>query len=55
MVLFLQKKPFKEFAEWVWNERTKRDIGTKYAIIADAAKTVGNSIYGWAGMNKNKF
>src|SRR5437870_168805 len=28
---------------------------TRYAIIAEAAKTAGNSAYGRTGMNKNKF
>ena len=48
-------KPFKEFADWVSDERRKGDTDTKYAIIADAAKTVGNSAYGRTGMNKNNF
>ena len=48
-------KPFKGFVEWVSDERRKGDKDTRYAIIAEAAKTVGNSAYGRTGMNKNKF
>src|SRR5271165_5108450 len=48
-------KPFKEFADWVSDERRKGDRDTKYEIIAEAAKTVGNSAYGRTSMNKNKF
>jgi len=48
-------KPFKDFVEWVSDERRKGDRDTKYSIIAEAAKTVGNSAYGRTGMNKNKF
>ena len=48
-------KPFKAFADWVSDERRKGDVDTRYAIIAEAAKTVGNSAYGRTGMNKNKF
>jgi hypothetical protein len=45
---------FKGFMDWVTNERRKGDIDLKYAIIADAAKTVGNSAFGRTGMDKNK-
>jgi len=48
-------KPFKQFADWVSDERRKGDRDSRYAIIADAAKTVGNSAYGRTGMNKNNF
>jgi len=48
-------KPFKDFVEWVSDERRQGDRDTRYAIIAEAAKTVGNSSYGRTGMNKNKF
>ena len=48
-------KPFKDFVEWVSDERRKGDRDTIYAIIAEAAKTVGNSAYGRTGMNRNKF
>ena len=47
--------PFEKFVDWVSDERRKGDIATHYAIIADAAKTVGNSAYGKTGANKNKF
>jgi hypothetical protein len=40
--------------DWVTDERRKGDIDLKYAIIADAAKTVGNSAFGRTGMDKNK-
>ena len=50
-----QGKPFKQFADWVSDERRKGDRDTRYAIIAEAAKTVGNSAYGRTGMNKNNF
>jgi len=48
-------KPFKQFAGWVSEERRKGDKDTRYTIIAEAAKIVGNSAYGRTGMNKNKF
>jgi len=48
-------KPFKQFADWVSDERRKGDRDTRYTIIADAAKAVGNSAYGRTGMNKNNF
>jgi len=48
-------KPFKAFADWVSDERRKGDKDTRYAIIAEAAKTVGNSAYGRTSMNKNNF
>ena len=47
--------PFQGFVDWVSNERRKGDRNTQYAIIGEAAKTVGNSAYGRTGMNKNKF
>jgi hypothetical protein len=48
-------RPFKEFVQWVSDERRKGDVESKYAIIADAAKLVGNSAYGRTMMNKNAF
>jgi hypothetical protein len=45
---------FKDFMDWVTDERRKGDVDLKYAIIADAAKTVGNSAFGRTGMDKNK-
>jgi hypothetical protein len=48
-------KPFEGFVDWVSDERRKGDKDTHYAIIAEAAKLVGNSAYGRTGMNKNKF
>ena len=46
-------KPFKDFVNWVSQERRKGDVDTTYAIIGEAAKLVGNSAYGRTGMNKN--
>ena len=48
-------KPFKDFVKWVSDERRKGDSDIRYSIIAEGAKTVGNSAYGRTGMNKNKF
>ena len=48
-------KPFNCFTKWVSDEKRKGDKNTCYTIIAEAAKTVGNSAYGRTGMNKNKF
>jgi len=45
---------FKGFVEWVSDERRKGDIDAKYAIIAEAAKTIGNSAFGRTIMDKNK-
>ncbi len=50
----IPRKIFKGFMEWVSDERRKGDVDTKYAIIADGAKTVGNSAFGRTIMNKNK-
>jgi hypothetical protein len=50
-----RSKPFKEFVNWVSDERRKGDVDTTHAIIGEAAKLVGNSAYGRTGMNKNKF
>ena len=47
--------PFKSFGDWVSNERRKGDVEKKYAIIAEAAKVIGNSAFGRTIMNKNKF
>ena len=46
---------FKDFMDWVSDERWKGDVDEKYAIIAEGAKTVGNSAFGRTGMNKNKY
>ena len=40
--------------DWVSDERRKGDVDTKYAIIADGAKTVTNNAFGRTIMNKNK-
>ena len=45
-------RPFKDFCDWVTEERRKGDSDACHAIIAEAAKTVGNSAYGRTGMNK---
>src|SRR5271165_4520463 len=47
--------PFKEFGDWVSNERRKGDVDLKFAIIAEAAKVIGNSAFGRTIMNKNNF
>lgn len=49
-----RRRIFKGFMEWVTNERRKGDVDIKYAIIADAAKIVGNSAFGRTAMDKNK-
>ena len=46
-------KPFKDFVEWVSDERRKGDRDTRYAVIAEAAKTVGNSAL-WQNRNEQK-
>ena len=51
----IRGRPFKWFMDWVSDERRKGDTDTKHAIIAEAAKLIGNSSYGRTGMNKNKF
>ena len=48
-------RPFKEFVEFVSNERRNGDRDDCYAIIAESAKLVGNSAYGRTAMNKSKF
>ena len=50
----IPRKCFEGFVDWVSNERRKGDKDTKYAIIAEAAKTVGNSAFGHTIMNKAK-
>jgi len=50
----IPRKIFKGFTDWVSDERRKGDVDTIYAIIADCAKTVGNSAFGRTIMNKNK-
>ncbi|ULU08451.1 hypothetical protein L3Y34_019562 [Caenorhabditis briggsae] len=43
--------------EWTYpekDERRKGDIDSKYAIISEGAKLVGNSAFGRTGMDKNK-
>jgi DNA polymerase type B, organellar and viral len=48
-------KPFEKFVNWVSDKRRDGDRDADHAIIAEAAKLVGNSAYGRTGMNKNKF
>src|SRR5271157_2674469 len=48
-------KPFKEFADWVSDERRKGDVEPRYAIRGEGCKIVANSAYGGTMMNKNKF
>jgi hypothetical protein len=50
----IPRKIFKGFVDWVSDERRKGDEDTKYSIVADCAKTVGNSAFGRTIMNKNK-
>ena len=50
----IPRKIFKGFMDWVSEERRKGDVDTKYSIIAEGAKTVGNSAFGRTIMNKNK-
>lgn len=45
---------FKDFMNWVSDERRKGDVDQKYAIISEGAKLVGNSAFGVTGMDKNK-
>jgi len=47
-------KVFKQFIDWVSDERRKGDTDSKYKIIAEGAKLVGNSAFGRTGMDKNK-
>lgn len=46
---------FKEFVDWVSDERRKGDVDEDYEIMASMAKNIGNSAFGRTGMNKNKF
>jgi len=46
---------FKGFMEWVSDERRKGDKDSKYAIVSEGSKLIGNSGFGRTGMNKNKF
>ena len=41
--------------DWVTDERRKGDRDTKYAIIGEGAKIIGNAGFGRTGLNKNKF
>ena len=41
--------------DWVMDKRHLGDVELRYAILAKAAKTVGNSAFGRTIMNKNKF
>ena len=50
----IPRRCFEGFMEWVSDERRKGDIDTKYAIIAEGCKTVGNSGFGRTVMDKNK-
>ena len=45
---------FKDFMDWVTDERRKGDVDKKYALKADNSKITGNSGFGRTGMNKNK-
>lgn len=46
---------FKDFTDWVSDERRKGDTDPDYEIKASMAKNVGNSAFGRTGMNKSKF
>ena len=48
------RKIFKEFGEWVVNERRKGKIDKAYATKAECAKLIGNSAYGGTILNKEK-
>ncbi|HLX53761.1 MAG TPA: hypothetical protein VKR58_07460 [Aquella sp.] len=47
--------PFIGFMNWVTDKRRLGEVELRYAILASAAKNVGNSAYGRTIMNKNKF
>ncbi|CAP20727.1 Protein CBG24020 [Caenorhabditis briggsae] len=49
-----RRRIFKGFMDWVSDERRKGDVDSKYAIISEGAKLVGNSAFGRTGMDKNK-
>ena len=48
------RRCFEGFMKWVSDERRKGDRDMKYSIIAEGAKTVGNSAFGHTIMNKAK-
>jgi hypothetical protein len=48
-------KIFKEFGEWVADERRTGKIDEAYSTKAECAKLIGNSAYGATIMNKEKF
>ena len=50
----IPRQIFKGFMDWVSDERRKGDVDTKYEIISETTKTVGNSAFGRTIMNKNK-
>ena len=41
--------------DWLTDERRKGDRDTKYAIVSEGAKLIGNAGFGRTGLNKNKF
>ena len=45
---------FKDFMDWVSDERRKGDVDIKYFVIGEGSKIVGNSAFGRTGMDKNK-
>jgi len=47
------RRCFEGFMNWVSDERRKGDIDTRYTIIAEACKSIGNSAFGRTVMNKN--
>jgi hypothetical protein len=52
---YIKAKPrrcFEGFMNWVSDERRKGEVDLKYAILAEGAKTVGNSSFGRAVINK---
>jgi hypothetical protein len=54
---YIKAKPrrcFEGFKIWVSDERRKGDVDLKYAVLAEGAKTVGNSSFGRTIINKYK-
>ncbi|EFP06777.1 hypothetical protein CRE_13804 [Caenorhabditis remanei] len=49
-----RRRIFKGFMDWVSDEKRKGDVDSKYAILSEGAKLVGNSAFGRTGMDKNK-
>ena len=50
----IPRRCFEGFMQWVSDERRKGDINTRYTIIAEACKNIGNSAFGRTVMDKNK-